>query len=62
MDDVVDGIAVQIGGGYAGVLGVPLLKPNGLLTNPSKSTVWVHLSSPILIKLSNLFYQLGLLH
>jgi len=38
---VVDGIAIQLGGGYAGLLSVPLFKEDGLLINPSKSTAWV---------------------
>ena len=33
MDDVVDGIAIQLGGGYVGLLSVPLFKDDGWLTN-----------------------------
>ncbi|XP_057367772.1 putative ammonium transporter 1 [Daphnia carinata] len=40
VDDVVDGISIQIGGGYVGLLSVPLLKEEGLLTNPSQNTAW----------------------
>ena len=49
VDDVVDGIAIQMGGGYAGLLGVPLFKQNGLLTNPSKSTAWVNILVTLII-------------
>jgi hypothetical protein len=41
VDDVVDGIAIQLGGGYVGLLSVPLFKDDGLLTNPSTSNAWV---------------------
>ena len=42
VDDVVDGIAIQLGGGYVGLLSVPLFKDDGLLTNPSTSNAWVY--------------------
>jgi hypothetical protein len=42
VDDVVDGIAIQLGGGYVGLLSVPLFKDDGLVTNPSTSNAWVY--------------------
>lgn len=44
VDGVVDGISIQLGGGYVGLLSVPIFKDDGLMTNPSTSTVWVNLS------------------
>ena len=41
IDDVLDGVALQVGGGYWGTLGVSIFKENGLFLNPCRATAYV---------------------
>lgn len=44
-----DAIAVQIGGGYFGLISVPFFKEDGFLANPCKSTAWVGFNVDVLV-------------
>lgn len=65
MDDIVDGILIQIGGGYIGLCSVSLFKEKGLWASPSKIASWVQIiftRSVLLFNIKFLFLRIFMIY